>query len=52
MKEAERRLTAIGCPKINLQVRASNAEIIGFYTKIGFKVEDRISLGKPLGPDS
>ena len=46
--EAEKRLRALGCPKINLQVRTSNKEAATFYQKLGF-VEDRvISLGKPL----
>ena len=46
--EAMRRLRALGCPKINIQVRTSNKEAVTFYQKLGF-VEDRvISLGKSL----
>lgn len=49
--EAERHLRAMGCPKINLQVRNTNIEVIEFYKKIGFKVDDVVSLGKRLDPD-
>lgn len=48
MRRAEHGLKAIGCPKINLQVRASNAGVIAFYELLGFDVEDRVSLGKLL----
>jgi ribosomal protein S18 acetylase RimI-like enzyme len=51
MEEAEVRLRAAGCPKINLQVRSTNAGIIEFYRRIGYKVEDVVSLGKRLEPD-
>src|SRR5580765_6836608 len=33
--EAERLLRAAGCPKINLQVRASNQGVLEFYRRIG-----------------
>ena len=49
MRTAERDLTRAGCPKLNLQVRASNSEVVAFYESLGYTVEDRISLGKPLG---
>ena len=48
MKEAERRLRELGCPKINLQVRASNSAVIEFYERIGFEVDDVVSLGMRL----
>lgn len=48
MGEAEARLRALGCPKLNLQVRASNAEVVAFYEHLGFVVEERASLGKIL----
>jgi ribosomal protein S18 acetylase RimI-like enzyme len=48
MAEAERRLRALGCPKINVQVRTSNQEVIAFYEAIGFKSDDVVSLGKRL----
>jgi len=48
MRQAERGLKAIGCPKVNLQVRASNSDVIAFYRALGYSVEERASLGKPL----
>ena len=48
MQEAERRLRELDCPKINLQVRSSNKDIIAFYESIGFTQDDVISLGKRL----
>lgn len=35
-----------GCQKINLQIRAGNTPVIGFYESLGFKVEDRVSMGR------
>lgn len=49
--EAERRLAAIGCPKVNLQVRAGNAEAIEFYRRIGYAVDEVVSFGKRLVSD-
>ena len=49
MRVAEERLAGAGCPKLNLQVRGSNPEVVAFYESLGYAVEDRISLGKPLG---
>ena len=46
---AERGLEALGCPKLNLQVRAGNAGATAFYVARGFAAEDRASFGKPLG---
>jgi ribosomal protein S18 acetylase RimI-like enzyme len=51
MEEAERVLRAEGCPKINLQVRTSNAEVLAFYRAIGFAQDDVVSLGKRLEHD-
>ena len=38
MAEAEARLRATGCPKINLQIRSSNVDVIEFYKSIGFSL--------------
>lgn len=51
MEEVEVRLRAMGCPKINLQVRTSNVGVIEFYRKIGFAQDDVVSLGKRLESD-
>lgn len=51
MQESEARLKAMGCPKVNLQVRSTNTQVIEFYRRVGFTVEDRVSMGKRLEPD-
>ena len=51
MAHAEASLRAAGCPKINLQVRSTNAEVIEFYKAIKFKLDDVVSFGKRLEPD-
>jgi ribosomal protein S18 acetylase RimI-like enzyme len=50
MRSAEHGLAALGCPKVNLQVRATNAVVISFYRTLGYAVEERVSFGKQLGP--
>jgi ribosomal protein S18 acetylase RimI-like enzyme len=46
IRHAEQALIAIGCTKINLQVRATNAAVVAFYKELGYDVEERISMGK------
>lgn len=41
-------LSNMGCPKVNLQVRSTNAEVVTFYEALGFLIEDRVSMGKRL----
>ena len=48
MKAVEARLAEIGCPKLNLQVRASNKGVVAFYRKLGYEIEERVSMGKRL----
>ena len=48
MQEMESQLKILGCPKLNLQVRATNAEVIEFYRQLDYRVEDRVSFGKLL----
>ena len=48
----EESLKALGCLKVNLQVVASNSGVVEFYEKLGFTVEDRISMGKRLYSES
>ena len=48
MEEAERRLSALGCVKVNLQVRSGNRQAVGFYDAVGYVEEDRVSMGKRL----
>lgn len=48
MEAAEAALKQRGCPKVNLQVRAGNADVVGFYERLGYAVEARVSMGKRL----
>ena len=48
VRAAEAGLRALGCPKVNLQVRATNRGVIAFYESLGYAVEDRISMGRKL----
>jgi glutathione S-transferase len=52
VRHAEAALAALGCGKINLQVRASNYQVVAFYRSLGFASEARISLGKLVSPDA
>jgi ribosomal protein S18 acetylase RimI-like enzyme len=47
---AEAALAARGCVKVNLQVLADNDDACRFYEALGYRVEPRISFGKPLPP--
>ena len=49
--EAERLLRGAGCPKINLQIRTSNGDVIEFYRRLGYSVDDVVSMGKRLERD-
>jgi len=48
MERAEVALRELGCPKINLQVRATNTDVIAFYRALGFEIDAAVSLGKRL----
>jgi len=49
MRSVEDALEERGCPKLNLQVRSSNRGVVEFYGRLGYEVEDRVSMGKRLG---
>ena len=51
VKEAERLLREAGSPKINLQVRTANAGAIEFYRRLGYAVDEVVSMGKRLEHD-
>jgi len=51
MAEAEERLRELGCPKLNLQLRKTNAQALGFYRALGYVEDEALSLGKRLIPD-
>ena len=48
MAEVERRLEALGCPKLNLMVRRDNSVAVGFYQRIGYDEQTVVTLGKRL----
>jgi ribosomal protein S18 acetylase RimI-like enzyme len=51
MEAIEGKLLVIGCPKINLQIRTNNIDVVTFYESIGYSTEERISMGKRLVED-
>ena len=51
MQFGEELLLAVGCPKLNLQVRETNAQALGFYEALGYKIDASVSLGKRLISD-
>ncbi len=51
VEDAERRLLQLGCPKVNLQVRTSNANAVAFWERVGYSVDDVVSMGKRLVAD-
>jgi ribosomal protein S18 acetylase RimI-like enzyme len=44
MTEVERLLLDAGCPKVNLQIRTTNAAVIEFYRRIGYAQDDVVSF--------
>lgn len=51
MSHVEQTLMAMGCPKLNLQVRAGNAQALAFYKAIGYGQDEVVSMGKRLISD-
>ncbi len=51
MARGEKLLLSAGCPKINLQVRSSNTQAPAFYARLGYGVDEVVSLGKRLIQD-
>ena len=51
MDEAEIKLSSLGCPKINLQIRSTNTQVIDFYKSIGYSDDEVLSMGKRLTKD-
>jgi ribosomal protein S18 acetylase RimI-like enzyme len=52
MRYVEKQLARLGCPKLNLQVRSFNRDVVAFYEAIGYAVEDHISMGKLLAKEA
>lgn len=51
MAAAEERLAALGCPKVNLQIRAGNEQVVDFYRHLGYSADETVSMGKRLVED-
>lgn len=51
MRAVEDALLAVGCPKLNLQVRAGNAKAVAFYEALGYGQDELVSMGKRLISD-
>ena len=51
MRALEKQLLALGCAKLNLQIRSSNESVIRFYASIGYGEDAVVSMGKRLIPD-
>jgi ribosomal protein S18 acetylase RimI-like enzyme len=52
MERVEVQLRAMGCPKVNMQIRSSNAAVLAFYERLGYAQDQTISLGKRIIPDN
>ena len=51
MEAVEGRIKEKGCPRISLQVRSSNKDVIEFYQSIGYTDDNVVGLGKRLKED-
>ncbi len=51
MEAVESRIEEKGCPKINLQVRETNTDVISFYKASGYGIDNVVGLGKRLERD-
>ncbi|MBK9927440.1 MAG: GNAT family acetyltransferase [Anaerolineales bacterium] len=52
METLETKLRAMGCAKINLQVRETNLVVVEFYKSIGYNLDHVIGMGKRLEYDN
>ncbi|HET6437947.1 MAG TPA: GNAT family acetyltransferase [Anaeromyxobacter sp.] len=48
VEEAERALAALGCPKVNLHVFASNGAGQEFWRRLGYRTDPVVAMGKRL----
>lgn len=51
IQQLEKRLIALGCPKLQLLIRKENIGVFSFYEELGYEEIDVICLGKRLIPD-
>ena len=48
MEAVEKKILAMGCPKINLLIRMDNKAAVKFYESIGYEMDEVVSMGKRL----
>jgi ribosomal protein S18 acetylase RimI-like enzyme len=48
MDRVEQLLLEMGCPKVSLLIRSTNADVVEFYRHIGYAQDEVITLGKRL----
>jgi ribosomal protein S18 acetylase RimI-like enzyme len=46
VSEAEKLLRSVGCPTIHLRIRATSPEAVKFYERLGYSVDNVVSMGK------
>ncbi|WP_307807022.1 GNAT family acetyltransferase [Naasia sp. SYSU D00057] len=52
LAEVEARLTALGCPKVNIQIRSGNGKAAGFWSALGYADDSASGMGKRLIADA
>ena len=48
IQQLEKRLIALGCPKLQLLIRQDNIDVQNFYEQLGYEEVEVICLGKRL----
>ncbi|MCL2449212.1 MAG: GNAT family acetyltransferase [Polyangiaceae bacterium] len=48
LAHAETHLRALGCPKINIQVRSTNEMALSFWRSVGYESDGVVGLGRRL----
>ena len=51
MDVVEEKLMNMGCPKVQLQVRNTNVDVINYYEPLGYRDDHVVTLGKRLEKD-
>lgn len=52
MDYIETVLTELGCPKLNIVVRAKNEQVLKFYSNLSYSADGVVNIGKRLIPDA
>ena len=51
LQQLEKRLVALGCPKLQLLIRKDNIDVQSFYEQLGYEEIEVVCLGKRLIQD-